>query len=38
MRPLVHEKPDWVTVYSDLKNNGFKNLGFIREQILVDLQ
>ena len=38
MRPLVYEKPDWVTVYGDLKNDGFKNLGFVREQVLVDLQ
>ena len=25
MRPLVHEKPDWVAVYGDLKKDGFKN-------------
>ena len=24
MRPLVYKKPDWVTVYGDLKNDWFK--------------
>ena len=24
MRPLVYEKPDWMTVYGDLKSTVFK--------------